>query len=131
MTDFGVLADKALRDEMLTREECLAVLDTPQERVLDLLNAAFRVRERHFGRTVRLQMLMNAKSGACQEDAIIVRNQPCPPPTSISMAYCRSTHGRRCAKGRRCQSATLLYCDQRTQSAGWRCRRNFDGRTRH
>ena len=68
MTDFGVLADKALRDEMLTREECLAVLDTPQERVLDLLNAAFRVRERHFGRTVRLQMLMNAKSGACQED---------------------------------------------------------------
>ena len=44
MTDFGVLADKALRDEMLTRKECLAVLDTPQERVLDLLNAAFRVR---------------------------------------------------------------------------------------
>jgi biotin synthase len=68
MTDFGVLAEKALRDEVLTREEALNVLATPDERLLELLNAAFRVRERHFGRTVRLQMLMNAKSGACQED---------------------------------------------------------------
>ena len=68
MTDFGVLAEKALQDEMLTREEALGVLATPDERLLELLNAAFRVRKRHFGRTVRLQMLMNAKSGACQED---------------------------------------------------------------
>ncbi|WP_447986523.1 biotin synthase BioB [Nitrospira sp. Nam74] len=68
MTDFSVLAEKALRDEMLTREECLAVLATPDEHLLELLNGAFRVRERYFGRTVRLQMLMNAKSGACQED---------------------------------------------------------------
>lgn len=68
MTDFDVFAEKALRDEMLSREEALRVLATPDERLLELLNAAFRVRERHFGRTVRLQMLMNAKSGACQED---------------------------------------------------------------
>ena len=68
MNDFGVFAEKALRDEALTREEALSVLTTPDERLLELLNAAFRVRERHFGRTVRLQMLMNAKSGACQED---------------------------------------------------------------
>lgn len=68
MTDFGILAEKALRDEMLTKEECLTVLATPDQDLLELLNAAFRVRERHFGRTVRLQMLMNAKSGACQED---------------------------------------------------------------
>ena len=68
MTDFSVFAEKALRDEMLTREECLAVLATPDEHLLELLNGAFRVRERYFGRTVRLQMLMNAKSGACQED---------------------------------------------------------------
>jgi biotin synthase len=68
MNDFGVFAEKALREETLTREEALAVLTTPDEQLLELLNAAFRVRERHFGRTVRLQMLMNAKSGACQED---------------------------------------------------------------
>jgi biotin synthase len=68
MTNFSVLAEKALRDEMLSREEALGVLATSDEELLELLNAAFRVRERHFGRTVRLQMLMNAKSGACQED---------------------------------------------------------------
>jgi biotin synthase len=68
MTNFSVLAEKALRDEMLSREEALGVLATSDEQLLELLNAAFRVRERHFGRTVRLQMLMNAKSGACQED---------------------------------------------------------------
>jgi biotin synthase len=68
MTEFGMLSEKGLRDEALTREESLAVLGTPDERMLDLLQAAFRVRERYFGRKVRLQMLLNAKSGACQED---------------------------------------------------------------
>ena len=68
MIDFQEIAEKALRDEVLTRPECHAVLTTPDARVLDLLQAAFRVRERYFGRTVRLQMLLNAKSGACQED---------------------------------------------------------------
>ena len=41
---------------------------TSDSRLLELLQAAFRVRERYFGKTVRLQMLLNAKSGACQED---------------------------------------------------------------
>ncbi|MEW6542651.1 MAG: biotin synthase BioB [Nitrospirota bacterium] len=68
MTDFQLFAEKALRDEVLSREECRTVLQTSNERLMDLLGAAFRVRERHFGRTVRLQMLLNAKSGACQED---------------------------------------------------------------
>jgi len=68
MTDYREFAAKALRDEVLSREECRAVLTAPDERLLDLLAAAFTVRERHFGRTVRLQMLLNAKSGACQED---------------------------------------------------------------
>lgn len=68
MTDFTILADKALRDELLTREESLAVLQASDSRLLELLQAAFQVRERYFGKTVRLQMLLNAKSGACQED---------------------------------------------------------------
>jgi biotin synthase len=68
MTDVHALAKKALQDETLSRPECLEVLRTPDERLLDLLDAAFSVRERYFGRKVRLQMLLNAKSGACQED---------------------------------------------------------------
>jgi biotin synthase len=68
MTHFGMLADKALQDIPLTRDECRAVLQSPDEDLLELLHAAYRVRRRYFGNTVRLQMLINAKSGACQED---------------------------------------------------------------
>ncbi len=68
MTRFQTYADQALLDQPLSREDCLRVLDTPDEDVLGLLDAAFQVRRRYFGNTVRLQMLQNAKSGACQED---------------------------------------------------------------
>lgn len=62
------LADKALNGEPLTLAECRSVLKTPNDDLLALLHAAFQVRSKYFGRTVRLQMLQNAKSGACQED---------------------------------------------------------------
>ena len=68
MTDYMQLANKALNDEPLTRAESLSVLNTPDEDLLALLHAAFQVRSKYFGRTVRLQMLQNAKSGACMED---------------------------------------------------------------
>ncbi len=68
MTDYMALADKALRDESLTRGESQSVLNTPDDELLALLHAAFQVRSKYFGRTVRLQMLQNAKSGACMED---------------------------------------------------------------
>lgn len=66
--DFCSLTHKAFHNEPLTKEECRQVLTTPDTRLLTLLDAAFQVRERYFGRKVRLQMLLNAKSGACQED---------------------------------------------------------------
>jgi biotin synthase len=65
---FRAWADKAIAGEALTREDTRAVLETPDDRVLELLDAAFLVRRTYFGRKVRLQMLQNAKSGACQED---------------------------------------------------------------
>jgi biotin synthase len=68
MVVYQEFANKALRDELLSRSECQAVLNTPDDDLLSLLQAAFTVRSRYFGKTVRLQMLQNAKSGACQED---------------------------------------------------------------
>ncbi|HEX5645478.1 MAG TPA: biotin synthase BioB [Nitrospira sp.] len=68
MTDYMMFAQKALRDEPLTNADALAVLQAPDHDLLPLLHAAFTVRSTYFGRTVRLQMLQNAKSGACQED---------------------------------------------------------------
>lgn len=62
------LAEKAIHGTDLSREECYSVLHTPQNKLLDLLHAAFRVRESYFGRKVRLHRLINAKSGFCSED---------------------------------------------------------------
>ena len=45
-----------------------SVLACPDEELLDLLAAAYRVRRHHFGNRVQLYFLMNAKSGLCPED---------------------------------------------------------------
>ena len=66
--DYRILSEKAIAGETLSREEARAVLKTPDDRLLELLDAAYAVRHKFFGRKVRLQMLQNAKSGACQED---------------------------------------------------------------
>ncbi|HYO25597.1 MAG TPA: biotin synthase BioB [Lacipirellulaceae bacterium] len=65
---WGELAERVLDGHQLSAEEALAVLASPDEQLLDLLAAAFRVRQRYFGRTVQLYFLMNAKSGLCPED---------------------------------------------------------------
>ena len=65
---FSDLAAKALRDEQLTRDEALAVLATPDSQILSLLDAAWQVRQHHFGNVVQLYYLKNAKSGLCPED---------------------------------------------------------------
>jgi biotin synthase len=62
------LADRALAGEPLEREEALAVLRAPDDELLALLDAAFRVRRAHFGVLVKLNMIVNAKSGICPED---------------------------------------------------------------
>jgi biotin synthase len=62
------LADIALSGEPLSRGEALSVLAADEEQLLPLLTAAFRVRRAHFGRKVKLNMLVNAKSGICPED---------------------------------------------------------------
>jgi biotin synthase len=62
------LATKILAGQAATREEALEVLSAPDEDLLDLLAAAYRVRRQWFGNRVQLYYLMNAKSGLCPED---------------------------------------------------------------
>ena len=66
--DFGKLADKSLRGELLERDEMKAVLNAADEEIPELVSAAFRVRHRYFGKRVQIHMLQNAKSGLCPED---------------------------------------------------------------
>lgn len=62
------MADRVLAGELISADEALAVLECPDEELLDLLSAAYRVRRRWFGNEVQLYFLMNAKSGLCPED---------------------------------------------------------------
>jgi biotin synthase len=62
------LADDVLAGETLTTEQALSVLECPDEELLDLMSAVYRVRRRSFGNEVQLYFLMNAKSGLCPED---------------------------------------------------------------
>jgi biotin synthase len=61
-------ADKALAGEQLSRGEALSVLAADDDQLLQVLDAAFRVRRAYFGRKVKLNLLVNAKSGICPED---------------------------------------------------------------
>ncbi|MEU9079330.1 biotin synthase BioB [Kitasatospora sp. NPDC004745] len=62
------LTAKGLRGEVPTREEALAVLATTDDELLDVVAAAGKVRRRWFGRRVKLNYLVNLKSGLCPED---------------------------------------------------------------
>lgn len=62
------LAEKALSGECLTLEEGLAVLEADNDEVLLIMNAAFAVRKHFYGKKVKLNMIINAKSGLCPED---------------------------------------------------------------
>nr|WP_042161154.1 biotin synthase BioB [Paenibacillus gorillae] len=67
-TKWQLLAEKALSGELLTLEEGLAVLEADNDEVLLIMNAAFRVRKHFYGKKVKLNMIINAKSGLCPED---------------------------------------------------------------
>ncbi|GED32787.1 biotin synthase BioB [Brevibacillus centrosporus] len=81
MIDWMSYAKKAIHNEMLTREEALHVLQAQDDELLPLLHAAFQVRRHFFGKKVKLNMILNAKSGLCPEDCgycsqSIVSNAP-------------------------------------------------------
>ena len=62
------LAERVLSGGSIDRDDARSILESGDVELLDLLAAAYRVRHRHFGTTVQLFFLMNAKSGLCPED---------------------------------------------------------------
>ncbi len=65
---WGELADRVLNGHIVSRDEARQILDSPDEQILDLMAAAYRIRRVKFGNQVQLYFLMNAKSGLCPED---------------------------------------------------------------
>ncbi|MGH3940462.1 MAG: biotin synthase BioB [Pseudonocardiaceae bacterium] len=62
------LTTKALNGQVPTHDEALTVLRSADDDLLDVIAAAFRVRRHYFGNRVKLNFLVNLKSGLCPED---------------------------------------------------------------
>ena len=64
----SAMTDTALQRRHVGREDLLAVLASSDDDLLDVIAAAARVRRTFFGRRVKLNYLVNMKSGLCPED---------------------------------------------------------------
>ncbi len=62
------VADAALQREPPTRDQALAILRSGDADLLDVISAAGRVRRHFFGNRVKLNLIVNMKSGLCPED---------------------------------------------------------------
>lgn len=66
--DLEALIAPGLEGQPITREQALEVLRLPDDQVLNLVTQAGRVRRAFFGNRVKLNYLVNLKSGRCAED---------------------------------------------------------------
>ncbi|NJC23569.1 biotin synthase [Arthrobacter pigmenti] len=62
------MADQQLGGGALTRAQALAILTSDDAALLDLVAAAATLRRAHFANTVKVNYLVNLKSGLCPED---------------------------------------------------------------
>ncbi|PIC79614.1 biotin synthase BioB [Sporosarcina sp. P18a] len=68
MMNYQRLATQVLEGHVLTDEESLAILNSPDEDLLLLLHATYSIRSHYFGNKVKLNMIINTKSGLCPEN---------------------------------------------------------------
>lgn len=66
--NYHALAEAVIAGEPATAEDLTTVLESSNDDLLAVLDAAFRVRRQYFQKTVQLYFLRNAKSGLCPED---------------------------------------------------------------
>lgn len=62
------LAQEVIEGKELTNDEALKILMTDEDELLPLLYGAFKIRKHYYGKKVKLNMIISAKSGFCPED---------------------------------------------------------------
>lgn len=68
MLNWGQLADKVIDGYVINEEEALSILQAPDDEIFNLMNAAYKIRKKYYGKKVKLNMIMNVKSGYCPEN---------------------------------------------------------------
>jgi biotin synthase len=62
------LAMEVLDGKEISDGEALSILQSPDEELLELLNSAYHIRQHYYGNKVKLNMIINTKSGLCPEN---------------------------------------------------------------
>lgn len=66
--NYQELAQDVLEGYELTDTEAMSILNSPDEELLDLLHSAYKIRRHYYGNKVKLNMIINTKSGLCPEN---------------------------------------------------------------
>ena len=62
------LSKRVLGGKLTTHKQALGILESSDDDILSVLDAAFAIRRRYFGRGVSIHVIRNAKSGLCSEN---------------------------------------------------------------
>ncbi|WP_246945746.1 biotin synthase BioB [Bacillus pinisoli] len=62
------LAKAVLSGSELSDQEAMSILTCPDDELLALLDGAYQIRKHYYGNKVKLNMIINSKSGACPEN---------------------------------------------------------------
>ncbi|MEK3808516.1 biotin synthase BioB [Bacillus sp. FSL H8-0547] len=65
---WSALANEVINGKILTEEESLEILTCDDDEILSLLHGAFLIRKHYYGKKVKLNMIVNTKSGLCPEN---------------------------------------------------------------
>ncbi|WP_085505565.1 biotin synthase BioB [Thalassobacillus devorans] len=66
--NWNLLAEHVLAGHELSDEEGLAILESEDDQILELLHSAYQIRKHYYGNKVKLNMIVNTKSGFCPEN---------------------------------------------------------------
>ncbi|RLQ98115.1 biotin synthase BioB [Falsibacillus albus] len=68
MGKWKMLAKEVLKGKELSNDEALSILECGKEEILELLDGAYQIRRKFYGNKVKLNMIINTKSGLCPEN---------------------------------------------------------------
>lgn len=100
--DWKIRSHQILAGARITREEALQILQSHDNDLLTILDAAFQIRCHYFQRSVRLHVIGNARNGGCTEDCVYCSQtssmpSTVPPPETV-IEGARNAHRMKAAR---------------------------------
>jgi biotin synthase len=68
MSKWKKIAQTVIQGKELSKDDALSILNIPDTELLDILQGAYLIRYHYYGNKVKLNMIVNTKSGLCPEN---------------------------------------------------------------